>query len=120
MKYPNWNEYDNAKKWRATADELKLETNNGTTKSDLLNIVKFLAREAVNLQAKIYKFEEEIATILAEQKYCEKCFYNKAGLCLFDADKEEINMYTACYNAALEWVTEYIQGEGSEDARDKV
>jgi|GEM_PF-6251289 len=58
MKYPNWNEYDSAKKWKAVADEVNLETNNATTKADLTNMVKFLVYEAVHLQAEVYKAEE--------------------------------------------------------------
>jgi hypothetical protein len=58
MKYPNWNEYDNAKKWKAVAAELTLETNNATTKADLTNMVKFLGQEAARLQAEVYKAEE--------------------------------------------------------------
>jgi len=58
MKYPNWNEYDKSKKWKAVADEVKLETNNATTKADLTNMVKFLVYEAVHLQAEVYKAED--------------------------------------------------------------
>ena len=57
MKYPNWNEYDSAKKWKAVADEVNLETNNATTKADLTNMVKFLVYEVAHLQAAVYKTE---------------------------------------------------------------
>jgi hypothetical protein len=60
MKYPYWNEYDNAKKWKAVAAELSLETNNATTKADLTNMVKFLGQEAARLQAEVYKAEAEV------------------------------------------------------------
>lgn len=46
MKYPNWNEYYNAKKWKAVADE-----------------VKFLGQEATRLQAEVYKAEAENARL---------------------------------------------------------
>ncbi len=61
MKYPKWNEYSNSTKWKVVADEIELETHNGTTKSDLINIMKFLAGEAVRLQARVYQLEERLA-----------------------------------------------------------
>lgn len=45
-----------------------------------------------------------LADALVNQEYCEKCPYNKKGLCAFDQDKEEVAMHMACYNAALEWL----------------
>jgi UDP-N-acetylglucosamine:LPS N-acetylglucosamine transferase len=51
MKYPYWNEYDNAKKWKAVEAELAMETNNATTKADLTNMIKFLRQEEARLQA---------------------------------------------------------------------
>lgn len=47
---------------------------------------------------------EDLAYALVEQKYCESCHYNKEGLCVFDADKESVTMYMACYNAAIAWL----------------
>jgi hypothetical protein len=52
------------------------------------------------------KTTEDLATVLVDQKYCESCLYNRDGLCAFDADKESINMYMACYNAAVAWLQE--------------
>lgn len=66
MKYPNWGEYDNAKKWKAVADEVNLETNNATTKADLTNMVKFLAYEVAHLQAAVYKAEAEVERLKEE------------------------------------------------------
>ena len=68
MKYPKWREYPTSKKWRAVADEVELETHNGTTKDDLLNMVKFLAGEAVRLQARVYDLEGSTGF-----HYCEDC-----------------------------------------------
>ena len=42
MKYPKWDEYNDAKKYKAVKKELELETRNATTKADLLNMVEFL------------------------------------------------------------------------------
>lgn len=61
MKYPKWNEYSNSTKWKAVADEVELETHNGTTKADLVNIIKFLAGESARLQARVYELEERLA-----------------------------------------------------------
>lgn len=43
MKYPNWDAYTDEQKDKAVAEELRLETHNGTTKDDLLNIIRYLA-----------------------------------------------------------------------------
>lgn len=53
----------------------------------------------------------DMAFALIESEYCESCEHNKEGLCLFDADKETTNMYTACYNAAITWLTEELKNE---------
>jgi len=42
MKYPNWDAYTDEQKDWAVAEELRLETHNGTTKEDLLNIIRYL------------------------------------------------------------------------------
>jgi len=60
MKHPGWREYTSGTRWRAIADELMLETNNGTSKADLMNMVRFLAAEAGRLQAKVYELEEKV------------------------------------------------------------
>lgn len=80
MKYPNWNEYDSAKKWKAVADEVNLETNNATTKADLTNMVKFLGREAARLQAEVYKLKavvdaarEDLAIVCTSGETCAVC-----------------------------------------------
>lgn len=46
MKYPNWDGYTDEQKDKAVAEELRLETHNGTTKDDLLNIIRYLAAKA--------------------------------------------------------------------------
>lgn len=43
MKYQNWDGYTDEQKNKAVAEELRLETHNGTTKDDLLNIIRYLA-----------------------------------------------------------------------------
>ncbi len=50
------------------------------------------------------KTPEDLAYALVEQDYCNSCPYHSEGLCYFDAEKESINMYTACYNAAISWL----------------
>lgn len=65
MKYPKWKEYSDGAKWRAISDEVALETHNGTTKLDFINIVRFLAGEAMRLQARIYELE----AALDEEKF---------------------------------------------------
>ena len=42
MKYQNWEKLSESQKIKATQDEVNLVTHNGTTKDDLLNIVKWL------------------------------------------------------------------------------
>lgn len=42
MKYPFWNEYDEGRKWLIIEREIELETHNGTTKDDLLNMMFFM------------------------------------------------------------------------------
>lgn len=46
MKYKHWDEYSDAKRWEVSKKEAALETNNGTTKEDLNNIIKFLVQIA--------------------------------------------------------------------------
>ncbi len=50
------------------------------------------------------KNAEDLALVLVNQEYCEFCFYNKEGLCVLVAEKEAINMFTACHNAAISWL----------------
>lgn len=40
---PNWDGCTDGQKDKAVAEELRLETHNGTTKDDLLNIIRYLA-----------------------------------------------------------------------------
>ena len=46
MKYKHWDEYSDAKRWEVSKKEAALETNNGTTKEDLNNIINFLVQIA--------------------------------------------------------------------------
>ena len=46
MKYKHWDEYSDAKRWEVSKKEATLETNNETTKEDLINIIKFLVQIA--------------------------------------------------------------------------
>lgn len=47
---------------------------------------------------------EEAAYALIEQEYCGSCPCNKEGICMFDQEKEEGSMYSACYDAAIRWL----------------
>lgn len=53
LKYPFFNEYDNEKKLNVLGEEARLETNNGTKKEDLTNLVKFAAKEIFNLETRL-------------------------------------------------------------------
>lgn len=46
MKYKWWDEYSDAKRWEVSKREAALETNNGMTKEDMMNIIKFLVQIA--------------------------------------------------------------------------
>ena len=62
MKYQFWDEYDNEKKWKAIEHEIKLETHNGTTKDDLLNMMFFM-RDQIRgvrlLESRLNRIEHE-------------------------------------------------------------
>lgn len=45
MKYPNWEAYTDGQKQNAVEDELRLDTHNGTSKDDFVNIVYYLSQE---------------------------------------------------------------------------
>jgi hypothetical protein len=45
MKYP-WNKMSDTQKASAIKEEMKLDTHNGTTKDDLLNMLQWLLEEA--------------------------------------------------------------------------
>lgn len=45
MKYPNWETYTDEQKQNAVEDELRLDTHNGTSKDDLLNIIHYLSKQ---------------------------------------------------------------------------
>lgn len=45
MKYSNWDKYTDEQKDKAVEEELRLVTHNGTTKDDLLNIIRYLAEK---------------------------------------------------------------------------
>ena len=82
MKYPNWSKYDDPTKWRAVSEEIKLDTHNGTTKDDFLNIVKFLAKEVIKLQAKVYDLEELSGFAFSSCKNCG-CYEENKGCTQF-------------------------------------
>lgn len=42
MKYKHWDEYSDAKRWEISKKEAALETNNATTKEDMINMIRFL------------------------------------------------------------------------------
>ena len=45
MKYPNWETYTDEQKQNAVKQELRLDTHNGTTKDDFVNIIYYLSQE---------------------------------------------------------------------------
>ena len=49
MKY-NWDEMEDAQKMRAVEEEMRLTTHNGTTKDDLVEIMRFLSRQLAECQ----------------------------------------------------------------------
>lgn len=53
LKYPFFNEYDTEKKMEVLYMESKLETNNGTKKEDLTNIVKFAGKQVFQLDTRL-------------------------------------------------------------------
>ena len=62
MKY-NWEIMNNDNKWAAVAEELKLKTHMGTTKDDLVELMKFLAEqnqidEVINLRRQVKSLEK--------------------------------------------------------------
>lgn len=62
MKYPFWNEYDDERKWKVIEQEIELETHNGTTKDDLLNMMLFMRdqiRAVRTLKPLIERLEKE-------------------------------------------------------------
>lgn len=44
MKYKYWDEYTDSYKLQICLKESRLETNNATTKADLINMIKFMAQ----------------------------------------------------------------------------
>ena len=42
MKYPNWESLTDKQKCKIAVYEAELDTHNGTTKDDMVNIIKFL------------------------------------------------------------------------------
>lgn len=57
LKYPFFGEYDTEKKLSALFTEADMETNNGTKKEDLTNLVKFAAEHIHYLRAERAVFE---------------------------------------------------------------
>jgi hypothetical protein len=45
MKYQNWETYTDEQKQKAVEAESLLDTHNGTTKDDLINIMRYLHKE---------------------------------------------------------------------------
>lgn len=60
MKYKNWDDLRDAEKWEIARKEAALETNNGTTKEDLTNIIKFLVQIADHQLIVDFEFEQEM------------------------------------------------------------
>lgn len=44
MKYDNWDNMSDAHRWECAKRESWLETHNGTSKDDLVNIIRFLVQ----------------------------------------------------------------------------
>lgn len=64
MKYPNWHDYTQEQKWDALREELSLETHNGTTKEDLLNVMKFQDEYVKHLQTEVSELENKCGDIV--------------------------------------------------------
>jgi len=97
MKYPNFEQYDKSKKIKAVAEELRIDTHNGTTKDDFLNMIRFLAKEVVELQAKVYDLEESTGFVFSLCKNCG-CYEENKGCTQFrlvvDPDNDGCTFYT--------------------------
>ena len=50
MKYPNWETYTDDQRRNAVEDELRLDTHNGTSKDDFMNIIHFLSKQNKRLR----------------------------------------------------------------------
>ena len=59
MKYPNWEDYTDEQKQNAVKQELRLDTHNGTTKDDLLIIIRYMDGENNRLKRTVDKLQEE-------------------------------------------------------------
>ena len=59
MKYPNWEDYTDEQKQNAVKQELRLDTHNGTTKDDLLTIIRYMDGENNRLKRTVDKLQEE-------------------------------------------------------------
>ena len=59
MKYPNWEDYTDEQKQNAVKQELWLDTHNGTTKDDLLVIIRYMDGENTPLKRAVDKLREE-------------------------------------------------------------
>lgn len=90
-------------------NELEINTPNWETGCGASGGFAATKKEAVEKWNRRMPSIEDWASALEANKFCEICPYHKDGLCLFYADKEQINMSMACYNAALEWVTRFFQ-----------
>lgn len=60
MKYKNWDDLRDAEKWEIARKEAARETNNGTTKEDMTNIIKFLVQIADHQLIVDFEFEQEM------------------------------------------------------------
>jgi hypothetical protein len=52
MKYSKWNDYTDYQKQLAITRELELDSHNGTTKADLLNMIHFVERQQIENRGK--------------------------------------------------------------------
>ena len=59
MKYPHSEDYTDEQKQHAVEDDLWLETHNGTTKDDLLIIIRYMDGANNRLKRTVDKLQEE-------------------------------------------------------------
>lgn len=60
MKYPSWDTYTDEQKIDALKHELSLATHNGTTKDDLLVILRWMQAENAALKAELEKTQNRV------------------------------------------------------------
>lgn len=78
MKY-NWAEMDYTQKMRAVEEEMRLTTHNGTTKDDLVEVMRFLSRQLAECQRALSLACKEMVAIPDEIGRLEDIFLYQAA-----------------------------------------